>query len=74
MGGDRSIKIVTTDPNSITARARTAARRIMTEPLLHTVTSLPGTQTGMNAHQEDHYARIIADEFTSITKSDDGRQ
>lgn len=58
---------MSTDPNSITARARTAARRIMTEPLLHTVTTTPGTQTGFNAATEDHYAKIIADEFESIS-------
>ena len=53
------------DDSAIRHRARTAARRIMAEPLLHTVTTLPGTQTGMNAAQEDQYARIIAEEFTT---------
>lgn len=54
-------------PDAIRHRARTAARRIMTEPLIHTVLTRPGTQTGMNVAQEDQYARIIAEEFAAST-------
>ena len=46
---------MTTSPDPIANRARHAARRIMSEPLLHTVLTRPGTQTGYNAKLRDRF-------------------